>query len=291
MKKCTGIFVVGLLLMTLFTGCHSGAASGEITVISREEGSGTRAAFVELFGVEEKTDAGEKRDSTVETAEITNNTAVMMTSVMFDQNAVGYISLGSLNNTVKALKIDGVMPTAENVKNGSYGISRPFLVATGENPSEITVDFLSFICSGQGQEIVEKAGYTALGRQPDYSGTAVSGRVVVAGSSSVAPVMEQLREAYLLRNPNAEIEVQQNDSTTGINAVAEGLCDIGMASRALKASEKEKGITGTEIARDGIVVIVNPGNPAGDLTREQVRKIYTGYALYWQDVASQEENS
>lgn len=301
MKKIPGIFLAGLMMVVVFAGCGNspersagsleaarasgtegaGLPAGEITVISREDGSGTRGAFTGLFGVEKKNDAGKQIDNTVETAEITNNTAVVMTTVMGDTNAVGYISLGSLNDTVKALQIDGVPANAANVKNGSYAISRPLLIVTKEGLPESARDFIDFILSTQGQEAVEKAGYISRDDTVDYEGTAVSGKVVVAGSSSVTPVMEALKEAYIARNSNAQIEIQQSDSTTGVNAVVEGLCEIGMASRNLKDSETEKGVAGTEIARDGIAVIVNNANGIAGLTTAQVKQIYTGEVTVW----------
>lgn len=317
MKKTVSILLAGLMMVFVLAGCNSGtnnssavgssAASskaeeskeeskeasgtaagnlpeGEITVISREDGSGTRGAFIELFGVEVKNDAGEKEDKTIETAEITNNTAVMMTTVMGDENAIGYISLGSLNDTVKAVQIDGVDASVENVKDSSYAISRPFLIATKEGLSESAQDFIDFILSTEGQAVVEKSGYIPADDTKAYAGTAVSGKVVVAGSSSVTPVMEALKEAYIALNPNAQIEVQQSDSTTGVNATVEGLCDIGMASRDLKDSELEKGITGTEIARDGIAIIVNNNNGLEGLTKDQVMQIYTGEVTDWSEL-------
>ncbi len=265
------------------TEVPAAAAEGPITVVSREDGSGTRGAFIELFGVEEKNDAGEKMDMTTEDAEITNSTSVMMTTVAGNQEAIGYISLGSLNDTVKAVKIDGVAATVEDIKSGSYKIARPFNIATKEDVSEAAADFISYIMSGEGQKVVEDNGYISQGNEGAYEPAGVSGKVVLAGSSSVTPVMEKLKEAYAVLNPDVTIEVQQSDSTTGVTSALEGVCDIGMASRELKDSELEKGIKGTVIAMDGIAVIVNNDSPVDELSSETVKGIYTGEITDWAD--------
>lgn len=255
-----------------------------ISVIAREDGSGTRGAFIELFGVEEKDADGNKVDNTTVDANITNNTAVMMSTVAGDPYAIGYISLGSLNDTVKALKIDGAEATSENIKAGEYKISRPFNIATKGDVSEAAQDFINFILSKDGQAVVTENNYIAIDEVQDYEGTQAEGKVVVAGSSSVTPVMEKLKEAYAEVNPNAEIEIQQSDSTTGMTSAIDGICDIGMASRELKDSEKEAGLTATVIALDGIAVIVNNDNPIDELTADQVKSIYVGEATSWGDV-------
>ncbi len=256
--------------------------SSPIHVYSREDGSGTRGAFVELFELEETNANGDKEDMTTLDATITNSTSVMMTSVAGDLNAIGYISLGSLNNTVKGLAIDGIEVSAENVKNGSYKISRPFNIVTANTPSPAAQDFIAFIMSSDGQAVVEENGYVAIadGTAP-YASRGVSGKVVVAGSSSVTPVMEKLAEAYQAINPDATIEVQQSDSTTGVNMALEGTCDIGMASRELKDSETSAGATSTAIALDGIAVIVAPGASVNNLTSAQVKNIFNGTAATW----------
>jgi len=256
--------------------------TGQISVVSREDGSGTRGAFIELFGVEQKNDAGEKIDMTTDSAEITNSTAVMMTTVAGNKNAIGYISLGSLNGTIKALSIDGASASVENIKSGSYQVSRPFNVATKEGLSDAASDFLAFILSAEGQKVVEDSGYiAAVENAPAFAGGAVSGKVTVAGSSSVTPVMEKLKEAYAVINKNVEIEVQQSDSSTGMTSAIEGVCDIGMASRELKDSELQAGLTPTVIAIDGIAVIVNNENPSSDLSSEQIKGIFTGEITEW----------
>lgn len=253
----------------------------DITVVSREDGSGTRGAFVELFGIEEEVN-GEKVDMTTEEANITNSTSVMMSTVAQDEYAIGYISLGSLDDSVKAVKVDGSEATAENIKNGSYKISRPFNIATKEDLSDAAQDFEDFILSTEGQKVVEDNKYIPLDDVSDYKSNGASGKVVVAGSSSVSPVMEKLKEAYAKVNSNASIEIQESDSTTGVNSAIEGTCDIGMASRDLK--DEEKGVKATAIAKDGIAVIVNNNNTIDDLTVDQIKDIFTGAVTTWADV-------
>ncbi len=265
------------------TEAPAAGAEGPITVVSREDGSGTRGAFIELFGVEVKNDAGEKEDMTTEDAEITNSTSVMMTTVAGNMEAVGYISLGSLNDTVKAVKIDGVEATVDNIKSGSYKIARPFNIATKEDMSEVAADFIKYMMSEEGQKVVEDNGYISQGNEGAYEAAGVSGKIVVAGSSSVTPVMEKLKEAYVALNPDVTIEVQQSDSTTGVTSAVEGVCDIGMASRELKDTELEKGIKGPVIAMDGIAVIVNNDSPIEELSSETVKGIYTGEITDWAD--------
>ena len=257
--------------------------SKEISVNSREDGSGTRGAFIELFGVEEKAADGTKVDNTTVEANITNSTAVMMTSVAGDPYAIGYISLGSLNDTVKAAKIDGAEATTENVANGSYKVARPFNIVTKDGLSDVAKDFVDYIMSAEGQDIIEQNGYIKIDQNAAaYAGSKPEGKIVVAGSSSVSPVMEKLKEAYLAVNTNADIEIQTSDSTTGATSTQEGICDIGMASRDLK--DTETGVTATTIAQDGIAVIVNNENPVENLTSDQVKSIFTGETTVWADV-------
>lgn len=259
-------------------------AEGPITVVSREDGSGTRGAFIELFGIEQKNAAGEKEDCTTEDAEITNSTSVMMTTIAGNTKAIGYISLGSLNGTVKAVKIDGAKAGVETIKDGAYKIARPFNIAVRDGLSEAAEDFISFIMSDEGQKVVEDNGYISQGSEGAYTASGIEGKVVVAGSSSVTPVMEKLKEAYVALNPKVNIEVQQNDSTTGITSAIEGVCDIGMASRELKDSELEQGLKATVIAMDGIAVIVNNDSPVTELSSENVKAIFTGEVTDWEDV-------
>ena len=262
----------------------TGGASGDITIVSREDGSGTRGAFIELLGIEEKDANGNKVDNTTEDAKITNSTSVMMTTVEGDVNAIGYISLGSLNETVTALKVDGAEATPENILSGTYKVVRPFNIATKSEISDAAKDFIYFIMSKEGQAVVEENGYIAVGNQPAYEAAGVSGKIVVAGSSSVTPVMEKLKEAYVAVNKDVEIEVQQSDSTTGMQSAIDGLCDIGMASRELKDSETSAGLSATVIAQDGIAVIVNNESGIKELTSEQIKAIYTGEVTAWEDV-------
>lgn len=260
------------------------APSGTISVLSREEGSGTRGAFVELFGVEEENADGEKVDNTTVDAQVTNSTAVMMTGVAQDPQAIGYISLGSLDDSVKALKVDGAEASAENVKNDTYKVSRPFNIVTGDSLSDVAQDFVDYILSSDGQAIVGEDYIPVDDAAEAYAGTSPEGSVVVAGSSSVSPVMEKLKEGYEAVNPNASIEIQTSDSTTGVESTISGICDIGMASRELKDTETSEGVTGTQIAIDGIAIIVNNENSMTDITSDQVKQIYTGEVTNWEDL-------
>lgn len=281
MKKGISLFAVFVVVTCIFAGCAGGSGNSRINVMTREDGSGTRSAFIELFGIETENENGEKMDNTIVSAETTNSTSVMMTSVAGDPGAIGYISLGSLNDTVKAVQIDGVDATVENIKNGTYKASRPFNIAVRADLSQTAQDFIDFIMSEQGQKVVEENGYISQGSNGAYSGSAPSGTVNIAGSSSVTPVMEKLKEAYAAVNPNAEIVIQQNDSTTGITSAIDGVCDIAMASRELKESEIAAGLTPTTIALDGIAVIVNLDNPVNALTSDEVKAIYTGEKTEW----------
>lgn len=287
LKSIGALALAAMLSMGVLVGCGGTSDSteggtGAINVISREDGSGTRSAFVELFGVEEKDANGEKIDRTKADASVTNSTAVMMTNVANDPNAIGYLSLGSLDDSVKAVKIDNVNATADNVKNGTYAVSRPFNIVTKNSVSEVAQDFIDFILSADGQKIVEDNKYTAsVDNAKAFKTKAPTGKLVIAGSSSVSPVMEALEEAYLAINTNAEIEIQTSDSTTGVNSAKEGICDIGMASRELKDEEKSAGLTATVIAIDGIAVIVNDNNPIETMTKDQVKSVYVGETTDW----------
>lgn len=267
------------------SGAQNSAGTEQISVYSREDGSGTRGAFIELFGLEEKDAQGNKTDTTTDKAAITNSTSVMMTSVANDPDGIGYISLGSLNDSVKAVQIDGVEATADNVKGGSYKVSRPFNIVLSDMSNAAANDFVTFVMSADGQAIVEDNHYIAVNdaTQPYQKGD-VSGKVVIAGSSSVTPVMEKLAEAYESVNPAVTIEVQQSDSTTGVNMAIEGTCDIGMASRELKDSEVAAGVRSQPIVRDGIAVIVAPSSSIDELTSQQVKDIFSGVAKTWADV-------
>lgn len=266
------------------SGSDASAPSGTISVLSREEGSGTRGAFVELFGVEEENADGEKVDNTTVDAQVTNSTAVMMTGVAQNPQAIGYISLGSLDDSVKALKVDGAEATAENVKSGTYKVSRPFNIVTSDDISDVAQDFVDYILSSDGQAIVGEDYIPVDDAAEAYAGTSPEGTVVVAGSSSVSPVMEKLKEGYEAVNPNASIEIQTSDSTTGVESTISGICDIGMASRELKDTETSEGVTGTQIAIDGIAIIVNNENSMTDITSDQVKQIYTGEVTNWEDL-------
>ena len=266
------------------TEAPAAAFDKDIVVVSREDGSGTRGAFIELFGVQQKDADGKKVDYTTLDAEVVNSTSVVLQTVAGNDASIGYISLGSLNDTVKALQIDGADATVDNVKSGTYKISRPFNIVTKSEVSEAAQAFISFILSAEGQAVVADNHYIPLDNAPAFAGSSVAGKVVVAGSSSVTPVMEKLKEAYAALNPNAEIEIQMSDSSTGVQMAIDGTCDIGMASRELKDSETAAGVAATVIATDGLAVIVNLANPITGLTAEQVRQIYVGETTNWADV-------
>ena len=294
-KKLIALGLVVIMALAAFTGCSNDEGEGggdaafdgakEIGVLTREDGSGTRSAFIELFGIEEEDENGETVDKTVETAVTTNSTSVMMTTVAGDPYSIGYISLGSLNDTVKALQIDGVDATAENVENETYPVSRPFNIAYKEGELSATAqDFVDFIMSADGQAVIEEEGYIPVSDAEAYAGTPEAGEVVLHGSSSVTPVMEKLAEAYMAINSDVTVTVQQSDSSTGMTDAIEGTCDIGMASRAVKDEELSQGLTATTIAMDGIAVIVNVECPVTNLTSEQVKDIFTGATTVWEEV-------
>lgn len=277
MKKSLYLVLSALLAVTLFAGCATSNTSNNqtISVVSREDGSGTRGAFIELFGIEVKGDDGTKKDTTTKDAVIANKTDVMLTNVANDPNAIGYISLGSLNDSVKALQIDGVIASAENVKNGTYPVARPFNIATKGDVDELTADFINFIMSKEGQDVVATSYIAIDENAPAFTSTNPAGNITVAGSSSVTPIMEKLKEAYLVINPDAEIEIQMTDSTAGLTSTMEGIAQIGMASRELKDNELAE-LNATAIAMDGIAVIVNNGNTLTGATSEQIKAIFTG---------------
>jgi phosphate transport system substrate-binding protein len=260
--------------------------TGAITVISREEGSGTRGAFIELMGIEVKDADGNNVDMTVDTAEIANSTNMVMTTVQSNPKAIGYISLGSLNDTVKAVTVDGVEATPENIIAGTYPVARPFNIASMNGEfSEVASDFIDFIMSDEGQQIAVDNGYISTGSEGSYSGSGMSGTIVCAGSTSVSPLMEKLAEAYQVMNPDVNIEIQATGSSSGMTAAIDGVCDIGMASRELKDSELEKGLVPMVIAKDGIALVVNNDNPVSNLTSEEVTAIFTGEITDWSEIA------
>jgi len=293
MKKII-ILLASLTLLSclILAGCadsNSGASERQFdsnsqeNVVSREEGSGTRQAFIELLGIELKSDNGTKVDQTTKEAVIANKTDVMLTTVAGDKYSIGYVSMGSLNDTVKALSVDGVEATAANVKNGTYKLARTFNIAIKGETSGLAEDFINFILSAEGQQVVADNYIPISDDASAYISKKPSGKIVVAGSSSVTPVMEDLREAYLAINPDVIIEVQQSDSTAGMNAVIDGMADIGMASRELKESESAQ-LTSIPIALDGIAIIVNTANPMTNITAEQARGIFTGEITVWNEV-------
>lgn len=290
-KLLSSLSVLGAAALVGLSACgstangDSEAGLGQINVVTREDGSGTRGAFVELFGLEEKNSDGEKVDLTTQNAIVTNSTSVMLTTVAEDGSAIGYASLGSLNDSVKVVDIDGAEATVENIKDGSYKVSRPFNIVTKDDTNEAAKDFINFILSSEGQAIVEKSGYIPLDDNGSYKSSVNSGKVVISGSSSVTPVMEKLKEAYAKVNPDVTIEIQQSDSSTGVANTVDGTADIGMASRELKDTEEKEGVTATVIAMDGIAVIVNDKNEVDDLTSEQVKDIFAGDTTSWEDLS------
>ena len=290
-KLLSSLSVLGAAALVGLSACgstangDSEAGLGQINVVTREAGSGTRGAFIELFGLEEKNSYGEKVDLTTQNAIVTNSTSVMLTTVAEDGSAIGYASLGSLNDSVKVVDIDGAEATVENIKDGSYKVSRPFNIVTKDDTNEAAKDFINFILSSEGQAIVEKSGYIPLDDNGSYKSSVNSGKVVISGSSSVTPVMEKLKEAYAKVNPDVTIEIQQSDSSTGVANTVDGTADIGMASRELKDTEEKEGVTATVIAMDGIAVIVNDKNEVDDLTSEQVKDIFAGDTTSWEDLS------
>lgn len=298
-KKITATALFGVLAVSAFAGCGSAGSSSNgssdagsdaakfdasktISVVTREEGSGTRDAFTELTGVLVK-DGDNKTDNTTTSAVTINSTEAVITNVKDNEAAIGYISLGSLNDTVKALKIGGVEATADNVKSGDYAVSRPFNIAYKGELSDVAQDFVDYIMSSDGQKIVSDNGYVTVSENAAYSGKKPSGKISVAGSSSVPPVMEKLAEAYQKVNTNAKVEIQTSDSSAGMQSAMGGTCDIGMASRDLKDEEKSA-LKVETIAKDGIAVIVNNANTCDDLTLDQVKSIYTGETTVWSDI-------
>lgn len=297
LSKITAITVMSALAVTAFAGCGGNSSSNSsetkaesaafdtsktIAVVTREEGSGTRDAFTELTGVLVK-DGDKKTDNTTSSAVTINSTEAVITNVKDNDSAIGYISLGSLNDTVKALKVGSVEATAENVKSGDYVISRPFNIAYKGELSEVAQDFVDYILSSDGQKVVADEGYVSVTENAAYSGKKPEGKISVAGSSSVSPVMEKLAEAYQKVNTNAKVEIQTSDSSAGMQAAMEGTCDIGMASRELKDKEASS-LTATTIAKDGIAIIVNKANSCEDLTVDRIKSIYTGETTVWSDV-------
>jgi phosphate transport system substrate-binding protein len=282
------ILTVGALAAMLCVSACGGSApafnaESEIAVVSREDGSGTRGAFVELFGIEVKGADGGKKDTTTKEAVIAKQTDVMMANIAGNANAIGYISLGSLNDSVKAVKIDGAQASAANVESGAYKAARPFFVATKGAANEVTQDFLNFIMSAEGQALIAKSYSPVNAAAAPFETRKPTGKVVVAGSSSVTPVMEKLKEAYNVQNPYVNIEIQQSDSSAGLRGAISGVCDVAMASRALKDAELKE-LTATQIALDGIAVIVNKSNPVNELSSKQVKEVFTGAVSKWNEL-------
>lgn len=289
-KKILAVMSAVVITTLAFTGCGSSnetsrdkasdGVSGEITVVSREEGSGTRDAFVELLGILDE----EENDLTTQMAEVTNSTSVMISTVAQNEKAIGYVSLGSLSDDVKSIQVDGVDATAENIKSGSYKVSRPFNLAYKEDAlTDLDKDFIKFIMSEQGQAVVDQEGYISLDAEGSYESAGLKGKITLAGSTSVAPLMDVMKDEYVKLNPDVTIEIQESGSSAGIQSAMEGATEIGMSSRELKEDEAKE-LTSKQIAMDGIAVIVNKNNTTDNLTSEQIQSIYTGDVTDWADV-------
>lgn len=289
------------------------AQEGYIGVVSREDGSGTRGAFVEIVGVVDEDD----NDMTTLDAVIQNSTNGVMQTVAGDVQSIGYISLGSLGDEVKGLAVDGVEVSSENVTNGSYSIARPFNVAWTKDAelSEVAVDFLDFVYSAEGQAIVEEEGYVQVTRSageeeateeestedateeeateeateesvelPSYEAAGLEGTIEVVGSTSVSPIMEKLAEAYSELNEGVTINITSNGSSAGMEAAMNGTAELGMASRDLSDDEKEA-LNYDAVAIDGIAVIVHPENPLSNISLDHVKQIFLGEVTEWEEVA------
>lgn len=278
--------IVAALTMVFSVALAAFDASQTISVVSREEGSGTRGAFIELTGIATKGADGKEVDNTYLEADFVNSTSLVMTTVASNEYAIGYASLSSVlaNDTVKALKVNGVVASTEDILSQAYPIARPFNIVTkGELTDEIAKDFYAFIMSKEGQKVVGENGLVPVdtAETPAYEGKALEGKLTVGGSTSVTPIMEKLAEAYNVLQPKVVIDLQSTGSTAGVTGALDGTYQLGMASRGLKDSEKGNGAVGTVIAMDGIAVIVHPDNPIEDLTVEQIRQVFVGEVTTW----------
>lgn len=293
-KNLTLSVIAILALIAMVVGlisCSNGAkteseqnapsqTSGAITVISREDGSGTRDAFTELMEITDE----DGNDATTMTAEITNSTSVMASTVQGNAKAIGYVSLGSLSDKVKALKVDGVAPSVETVKDGTYKLQRPFNIAYKEAEiSETAKDFMAYIMSAEGQAVIEEEGYISIDTTTSYKASGAKGTVTVAGSTSVAPVMNVLADKYRALNPDVTVEIQESGSSAGIESAIQGAVEIAMSSRELTSEELET-LKSEKIATDGIAVIVNQSNRFDGLTSQQIKEIYLGNITKWEEV-------
>ncbi len=293
MKKLLCTLLAGALMATALVGCgstdsktdetketESSAMTGAIYPITRESGSGTRSAFSELFEIVD----ADGNDAITETAESTSSTSVMMTTVAGNEYSIGYVSLGSLSDEVKAVKIDGAECTVDNVKSGTYKISRPFNICYIDGKlSKAAEDFKAFILSTEGQAVVEEEGYIPMETTESYKASGVSGKITLAGSTSVAPVMDKIKDAYQKLNSDVTIEIQESGSSAGIQSATEGAVDIGMSSRELSEDEA-KTLKSEQIALDGIAVIVNKNNTVDNLTAENVKSIYLAETTDWSEI-------
>lgn len=291
-RKFLALLAVAVLGVTAFTGCGNSEAqaaeggfntSRGITVVSREDGSGTRTAFIEITGVQARDADGNNRDFTTLDAEIANGTSLVIGSVAGNEYAMGYISLGSLNDNVRAINVNGAAPTSANVQSGAYPLFRTFYVSVQNDLDSATQSFIDFMLSQEGQAVVSGNYIPVSANAPAFAGENPGGTIVVAGSTSVAPLMERLREAYIAINPNVNIEINVQGTSAGIQASINGTAQIGMSSRALNATELES-VNAIAIAYDGLAVIVNNANPLADITTEEIRQIFVGELTRWNEI-------
>lgn len=256
-------------------------ASSDIHVITREDGSGTRTAFTEIAGVVDENDD----DIITPTATVQNGTNAVMQGVAGDVYSIGYISLGSLNDSVKAVSVNGVAAEADLVASGEYEVARNFNVTYGGELSEVAQDFWDFMFSAQGQELAVDEGYVAADASaPEYEAKGLSGDITIVGSTSVEPVIEAMSEAYRELNPDVSIDITAPGSGAGVTAAIDGTADIGMASRELSDEEQDQVTETAAIAVDGIAVIVHNDNPLEDLSLEDIAGIYLGDLTSWNGV-------
>ncbi|HBC29891.1 MAG TPA: phosphate ABC transporter substrate-binding protein [Clostridiales bacterium] len=291
-SKLLSIITLALMLSMVFAGCTQetpGTPAADfdfdkdITVVARDAASGTRGAFHEIMNIIVKENDTEVDKLVVGALEF-DGTDKVITAIEGDKYGIGYISLGSVSERIKAVAVDGVEPTVENVRSGSYSVSRPFLLVTKGTESKLVKDFLKFTESAEGQAITNEMKFIgAIDAPGEYTASGMSGTIKVAGSTSVAPLMEKLQEAYNELNPDVTFETQAQGSSQGIKAAIDGSYDIGMASRELKAEEASE-LNRYVLAIDGIAVIVNNENPKSDLAADDITNIYIGEITKWNEV-------
>ena len=290
----TAKWISTISLSLLLAACGSddaatdnGSAAGDfdvatdIHVITREDGSGTRGAFSEIANiVDENGD-----DAITQSATVQNGTSAVMQGVAGDVYAIGYISLGSLDNSVKAVNVNGIEATPENIMSGDYEVARNFNVAYGGELSEVAQDFWDFMFSAQAQELVAEEGYVSVDTEAtEYEAKALAGDITIVGSTSVQPIMERMAQAYREYNPDVVIDITAPGSGAGVTAAIDGTADIGMASRELSDEEQAQLSETAAIAVDGIAVILHLDNITEDLSLEDISGIYSGDITTWDAV-------